>query len=60
MNLRIEIMLENNEKLSAFLHKKIREFNNEHSVYHKEARKKNLYSQQILLCQMTMKIGLVV
>jgi GNAT superfamily N-acetyltransferase len=40
MNFKIEIMLENNEKLSAFLHKKIREFNNEHSVYHKEARKK--------------------
>ena len=36
MNYNIEILLENNEKFSTFLHKKIREFNNEHSVPHKE------------------------
>lgn len=40
MNYNIEILLENNENFSTFLHKKIREFNNEHSVPHKNVRKK--------------------
>lgn len=40
MNYKIEISLDNNEKFSAFLHENIREFNNEHSIHHKEARKK--------------------
>ncbi|MFD1413597.1 GNAT family N-acetyltransferase [Oceanobacillus jeddahense] len=40
MNYNIEILLENNEQFADFLDKKIKEFNNEHSVYHKEKRKK--------------------
>ena len=40
MDYNIDVLLENNEKFSTFLHKKIRAFNNEHSVSHKEARKK--------------------
>ncbi|KQL18365.1 GNAT family N-acetyltransferase [Cytobacillus solani] len=40
MNYKIEISLDNNEKFSTFLHENIREFNNEHSIHHKEARKK--------------------
>lgn len=40
MNDNIEILLEHNEEFSTFLHKKIREFNNEHSIHHKEKRKK--------------------
>ncbi|HET7657032.1 MAG TPA: GNAT family N-acetyltransferase [Bacillales bacterium] len=40
MNYSMEILLEKNEEFSSFLKNMIREFNNEHSVYHKEARKK--------------------
>ena len=41
MNYNIQIILENNEKFSTFLHTKIREFNNEQSLHHNEARKKD-------------------
>jgi GNAT superfamily N-acetyltransferase len=41
MNYNIEIVLENNDKFSTFLHTKIKEFNNEHSIHHREARKKD-------------------
>ncbi|USK57718.1 GNAT family N-acetyltransferase (plasmid) [Cytobacillus solani] len=40
MNYKIEISLDNNEKFSTFLHENIRQFNNERSIHHKEARKK--------------------
>ncbi|WP_154750160.1 N-acetyltransferase [Planomicrobium sp. YIM 101495] len=40
MSYSIETMLEHNEEFSTFLHGKIREFNNESSLYHKESRKK--------------------
>ncbi|MRG86053.1 hypothetical protein [Salinibacillus xinjiangensis] len=39
MNYQIKTVLEHNEKFSSFLHNKIKEFNNEHSYHHKEARK---------------------
>ena len=40
INYNIEILFEDNGKFSSFLETKIREFNNEHSVHHKEIRKK--------------------
>ncbi|MDL4839474.1 GNAT family N-acetyltransferase [Aquibacillus rhizosphaerae] len=40
MNYNIEILLEANENFSTFLHKKMKEFNNMYSIYHKEAREK--------------------
>ncbi|MGN7403718.1 GNAT family N-acetyltransferase [Cytobacillus praedii] len=40
MNYKIEISLDNNQKFSTFLHENIRQFNNERSIHHKEARKK--------------------
>ncbi|MFA1822084.1 GNAT family N-acetyltransferase [Virgibacillus oceani] len=40
MNYNIEVLLETNEKFSTFLHKEIREFNNKHSLQHKEVREK--------------------
>lgn len=40
MSYNIETLLEHNEEFSTFLHGKIREFNNENSLYHKESRKK--------------------
>ncbi|MDC3415265.1 GNAT family N-acetyltransferase [Aquibacillus sp. 3ASR75-11] len=39
MHYNIEILLENSEKFSTFLHTKIKEFNNEHSLHHREVRK---------------------
>ncbi|MBS4200774.1 GNAT family N-acetyltransferase [Bacillus sp. FJAT-49732] len=39
MNYKIEVVLEHNDKFSSFLNKMIREFNNEHSLHHKEVRK---------------------
>ncbi|WP_041096294.1 GNAT family N-acetyltransferase [Bacillus badius] len=40
MKYSIDVSLENNEKFSTFLNTKIREFNNEHSIHHKNVRKK--------------------
>lgn len=40
MKYSIDVSLENNEKFSIFLNTKIREFNNEHSIHHKNVRKK--------------------
>ncbi|MEC1178055.1 GNAT family N-acetyltransferase [Metasolibacillus meyeri] len=40
MSYTIEISLKHNEPFSTFLKGKIREFNNEHSIHHREARKK--------------------
>lgn len=37
----IEILKEKNEEFSSFLKTKIREFNNQKSIYHHEARKKD-------------------
>ncbi|MGC4376633.1 GNAT family N-acetyltransferase [Fictibacillus sp. Mic-4] len=39
MNDNFEVLLENNDQFSTFLKAKIKEFNNERSIYHKEARK---------------------
>lgn len=44
MDYSIEVLFDNNEEFSSFLKNMIREFNNEHSVYHKEARKKAQYT----------------
>jgi GNAT superfamily N-acetyltransferase len=41
MNYNIEIQLENNEEFSTFLNTKIKEFNNDHSIHHREVRKKD-------------------
>lgn len=40
MNFHIKVLLEDNEEFSTFLQKSIREFNNEHSIHHKEVRQK--------------------
>ncbi|GGH86984.1 GNAT superfamily N-acetyltransferase [Pullulanibacillus pueri] len=40
MSYDIKVVLDNTEKFSAFLHKKIRAFNNKHSIHHQEVRKK--------------------
>lgn len=40
MDHHVEILLQQNESFAAFLQGKIREFNNEHSIYHKEIRQK--------------------
>ncbi|MGC8229348.1 GNAT family N-acetyltransferase [Pseudobacillus badius] len=40
MKYSIDVSLENNEKFSIFLNTKVREFNNEHSIHHKNVRKK--------------------
>jgi len=40
MNYSIDVLLESNEKFSTFLNTKIREFNNDYSIYHKNARRK--------------------
>ncbi|MGZ9586174.1 GNAT family N-acetyltransferase [Paenibacillus marinisediminis] len=39
MNYSFDVSLEQNEAFSVFLKQKIREFNNEKSIYHREARK---------------------
>jgi len=39
MNYKIEVVLENNAEISFFLNKMIRDFNNEHSIHHREVRK---------------------
>ncbi|MCI0184637.1 GNAT family N-acetyltransferase [Sulfoacidibacillus ferrooxidans] len=39
MNYSIDVSLEQNEEFSAFLKHKIREYNNEHSIHHREIRK---------------------
>ncbi|KIL74153.1 hypothetical protein SD77_2963 [Bacillus badius] len=44
MKYSIDVLLENNEKFSTFLNTKIREFNNEHSIHHKNVRKKDQYN----------------
>ena len=41
MKCSMDISLENNKDFSTFLKTKIREFNNEHSIYHKNVRKKD-------------------
>lgn len=38
MDYNIKIVLEKSDEFSDFLHNKIREFNNEHSIHHKQAR----------------------
>lgn len=40
MNNNVEVLLENHEAFVTFLNTKLREFNDEHSSYHKEIRKK--------------------
>lgn len=40
MEYQVEIVLENHEAFTTFLNTKIREYNDEHSPYHKESRKK--------------------
>ena len=40
MRYSIDVSLENNEEFSTFLNTKIREFNNEHSIHHKNVREK--------------------
>ncbi|MEQ6353711.1 GNAT family N-acetyltransferase [Lysinibacillus sp. M3] len=40
MDYQVEILLENNDDFTTFLNTKIREYNDEHSPYHKESRKK--------------------
>ncbi|MBM7663224.1 GNAT superfamily N-acetyltransferase [Bacillus mesophilus] len=40
MDVKIEVLLEEDEKFSSYLHEKIKEYNNEHSIHHKEVRKK--------------------
>jgi GNAT superfamily N-acetyltransferase len=40
MHCNIEVLLESNEEFSTFLNAMIKEFNNEHSLHHKEVRKK--------------------
>lgn len=40
MKYSIDVSLENNEEFSTFLNTKIREFNNEHSINHKNVREK--------------------
>ena len=40
MNYNIEVLLEKNNEFSSFLEKMIREYNNKHSIYHKEVRNK--------------------
>ncbi|UOY92022.1 GNAT family N-acetyltransferase [Ectobacillus sp. JY-23] len=37
--MKIDIVLEEHEKFTTFLTARIREFNNQHSIYHREARK---------------------
>jgi GNAT superfamily N-acetyltransferase len=39
MDYHIELSLEENKEFAAFMGSQIREFNNEHSIHHKEARK---------------------
>lgn len=40
MKYTIDVSLENHDAFSTFLTARIKAFNNEHSIYHKEARKK--------------------
>ncbi|WP_397538341.1 GNAT family N-acetyltransferase [Rummeliibacillus pycnus] len=40
MNYNIEVSLKKDNEFSSFLEKMIREFNNKHSIHHKEVRKK--------------------
>lgn len=40
MTYNIEILLDSNDEFSTFLNSKIKEFNNQHSVHHRNARKK--------------------
>lgn len=40
MDYQVEILLENHDDFTTFLNTKIREYNDEHSPYHKESRKK--------------------
>ncbi|MFJ8260458.1 GNAT family N-acetyltransferase [Rummeliibacillus sp. NPDC094406] len=40
MNYNIEVSLKKNNEFSSYLEKMIREFNNKHSIHHKEVRKK--------------------
>ncbi|MFO1444991.1 GNAT family N-acetyltransferase [Bacillus sp. Bva_UNVM-123] len=46
MNYNIIVLLESNDKFATFLNTKIKEFNNEHSIHHKNAREKG-YIQPI-------------
>ncbi|UOQ45792.1 GNAT family N-acetyltransferase [Halobacillus salinarum] len=39
MHYTIEVSMKQNEKFSTFLQKKIKEYNNKHSIHHKEVRK---------------------
>ncbi|MBS4195941.1 GNAT family N-acetyltransferase [Bacillus sp. FJAT-49870] len=39
MNYKIEVVLEHNVKFTSFLNTMIRDFNNEHSLHHREVRK---------------------
>ncbi|MFJ7406179.1 MULTISPECIES: GNAT family N-acetyltransferase [unclassified Lysinibacillus] len=39
MNYNVEVLLENHESFVTFLNTSLREFNNDHSAYHKEIRK---------------------
>ena len=41
MDYQVEILLENHDDFTTFLNTKIREYNDEHSPYHKESRKKD-------------------
>lgn len=40
MDYQVEILVENHDDFTTFLNTKIREYNDEHSPYHKESRKK--------------------
>ncbi len=40
MEYQVEILLENHDDFTTFLNTKIKEYNDEHSPYHKESRKK--------------------
>ena len=40
MDYQVEILLENHDDFTTFLNTKIRDYNDEHSPYHKESRKK--------------------
>ncbi|MGE7110392.1 GNAT family N-acetyltransferase [Lysinibacillus sp. NPDC047702] len=40
MEYQVEVLLENHDNFTTFLNTKIKEYNNEHSSYHKESRQK--------------------
>lgn len=57
MNYHVEVLLEQHEAFVTFLNSSLREFNNEHSFYHQEIRKKGTTPINIIVSDNDQWIG---